>query len=383
MVCKAAITLAVASYASAAAAATIDKRITGGQDAELGEFPFIVSITGSNGHCGGTLLDSTTVLTAAHCIEGSSSVKAGSLDRKTGGVDAPVASRKPHPGYRLNKPRGGEGRAPDYAINDIGILKLSTPIEQSGAIGYATLPANGSDPVVNSIAITAGWGLQKPKLIPGGNPVNRLRKVDIPIHAREDCSKLDIGAAGRDTIVCAGGEGKNTCKHDSGGPLIDQETREVIGVVSWGIKDEGQYYCNLAPAVYTRVGSYIPFIKENLGPSGSGSGPAADSQTTTIETSEQSTQPSKSVDQQLQDYCARLGNKNACLSAAHRCTGQVKPDAAVEEFLQCVDVMQVCADQGDLHRLDQCIDNARRCKEQEKLSLGDLPKLAECAKENL
>lgn len=79
MVCKAAITLAVASYAPAAAAATIDKRITGGQDAELGEFPFIVSITGSNGHCGGTLLDSTTVLTAAHCIEGSSSVKAGSL----------------------------------------------------------------------------------------------------------------------------------------------------------------------------------------------------------------------------------------------------------------------------------------------------------------
>lgn len=153
--------------------------------------------------------------------------------------------------------------------------------------------------------------------------------------------------------------------------------------MSWGIKDEGQYYCNLAPAVYTRVGSYIPFIKENLGPSGSGSGPAADSQTTTIETSEQSTQPSKSVDQQLQDYCARLGNKNACLSAAHRCTGQVKPDAAVEEFLQCVDVMQVCADQGDLHRLDQCIDNARRCKEQEKLSLGDLPKLAKCAKENL
>jgi secreted trypsin-like serine protease len=62
-----------------ASAVTIDRRITGGEDVKDGEIPFIVSITTMNGLCGGTLLDSTTVLTAAHCLDEAVSVRAGSL----------------------------------------------------------------------------------------------------------------------------------------------------------------------------------------------------------------------------------------------------------------------------------------------------------------
>lgn len=79
MVGKAAIPLAVAFSAILAAAASIDKRIVGGEDAKNGEFPSLVSIVGSNGWCGGSLVDSTTVVTAAHCLYGSSSVRAGSV----------------------------------------------------------------------------------------------------------------------------------------------------------------------------------------------------------------------------------------------------------------------------------------------------------------
>lgn len=70
-------------------------------------------------------------------------------------------------------------------------------------------------------------------------------------------------AVARDTIVCAGGGGKNVCDRDSGGPLIDQKTGQLIGVTSFvaGTAEEGE--CTL-PAVYTRVGSYINFIGENL-----------------------------------------------------------------------------------------------------------------------
>lgn len=76
---KIAITLALVLSAFSASAATIDRRIIGGEDAKDGEFPFVVSITGTNGICGGALLDSTTVLTAAHCLKGTVSVRAGSL----------------------------------------------------------------------------------------------------------------------------------------------------------------------------------------------------------------------------------------------------------------------------------------------------------------
>lgn len=50
----------------------------GGEDAEEGQFPSIVRVYpmvntrpdgSSNGFCGGTLVDSTTVLTAAHCFD--------------------------------------------------------------------------------------------------------------------------------------------------------------------------------------------------------------------------------------------------------------------------------------------------------------------------
>ncbi|OAA37904.1 Trypsin- protease [Metarhizium rileyi] len=218
-----ALTLTAALLAFSATAATIDKRIVGGEDAKDGEFPFVVSIDGTNGICGGTLLDSTTVLTAGHCVKESVTVRAGSLRHDGGGVEARVASRTAHPEYRLNK---WEPTLP-YANNDIAIIKLETPIEKSDKIGYATLAANGSDPVVDSMAIIAGWGKQKPDVQPRGDAAELLAKVTIPIHARELCTKLDKDVGNRETLVCAGGNGKNACRYDSGGPLIDERENET------------------------------------------------------------------------------------------------------------------------------------------------------------
>ncbi|GJQ80528.1 hypothetical protein Trydic_g12419 [Trypoxylus dichotomus] len=51
-----------------------DWRIVGGSNAPAGEYPFMISLRSSgNAHfCGGTLLNSLNVLTAAHCIVGMS-----------------------------------------------------------------------------------------------------------------------------------------------------------------------------------------------------------------------------------------------------------------------------------------------------------------------
>jgi trypsin len=75
--------LAVALPALVPATPTPHEAIVGGTLAASGEFPFIVSLQRSGSHfCGGSLLDATTVITAAHCFVDSVTnlrVRAGSL----------------------------------------------------------------------------------------------------------------------------------------------------------------------------------------------------------------------------------------------------------------------------------------------------------------
>ncbi|KAH0591643.1 hypothetical protein MHUMG1_10621 [Metarhizium humberi] len=252
---KVAMMLALAVSALPATAATIEKRTAGGEDIKDGELPFMVSLQGRGGvhKCGGALLDSTTVVTAAHCVWGTYSIKAGTANISTDGVVVNVKSHHEHPDYVFGSPGG------PYAVNDIGILKLETPVERSDTIDYVALAADGSDPVPNSVAISAGWGYQ-PDITPWPQ---QLSKVVMPVRDREVCLKLSPAAlSGRTTVICVGGDGKGLCHRDSGGPVIDQETRRLIGVVSFGL---GRPPCTADnPMVCTRVGNYISFINKYL-----------------------------------------------------------------------------------------------------------------------
>ncbi|ATY67436.1 trypsin precursor [Cordyceps militaris] len=259
MVYKLTTLLAMTLSATLVTASAIDKRVIGGEEAKLGEFPFIVSINAINGHpiqqCAGTLVDSKTVVTAAHCLEqviwcreqagrcpGTVfNVRAGSLAREKDGVLVDVQNFHIHPSYD-NK----VGSA-----NDIAILKLAAEISESASVKYAKLPASGSDPAVASGAVVAGWGT-----IAQGAPVAKtLRRVNVPILTRGDCA----GAV--DTMVCAGAPGKDSCQGDSGGPLVDKASGQLIGVVSSGVS------CG-TKGLYTRVASFVPFVEEYLGEAG-------------------------------------------------------------------------------------------------------------------
>ncbi len=64
-----------------------------------------------------------------------------------------------HPDYTgKNTIPDGFGREYAVLLNDIAILKLSTPIEENGGtIRFASLPESGSDPEADSKATVAGW----------------------------------------------------------------------------------------------------------------------------------------------------------------------------------------------------------------------------------
>lgn len=146
-----ALALAGSAFAAPAPVPQDSLQIVGGVAASAGDFPFIVSLQRSGSHfCGGTLLNANTVLTAAHCSTGVSassvSVRAGSLNRSSGGTVVRVSSIAIHPSYAASRYN-----------NDVAIWKLSTSIPTSSTISYATLAAAGSDPVAGSTASVAGW----------------------------------------------------------------------------------------------------------------------------------------------------------------------------------------------------------------------------------
>ncbi|EGX88320.1 Caldecrin precursor (Chymotrypsin C) isoform 3 [Cordyceps militaris CM01] len=183
-----------------------------------------------------------------------------SIDRESGGVDANVTAIHQHPKYRLI-PYVQDGKTLSKAVFDIGILKLSNPIESSDTIQFATLAASGSrpDPPANK---TKRGLHEKPEFAP------QLLRVDLPVSDIKTC--MDKDTAEDTDIICAGGGTIGVMEGDSGSPLIDPKTRQVVGVAA-----RGGALNIVNPQTFTNVGSYIDFITELLekAPQG-GSSPA-------------------------------------------------------------------------------------------------------------
>lgn len=223
--------------------------IVGGSAATTGQFPYQVALLQSGSlFCGGVLLNANTVLTAAHCsVDTSASsvkVRAGSLKYASGGTLVSVSKIVVHPSYDSNT-----------IDNDIALWKLSTSIAESSTIGYATLPAQGSDPAEGTTLTVSGWGLTSE----GGSTLPAsLRYVAVPVVSRTTCQSEYGTSAITDNMFCAAASGKDSCNGDSGGPIVDS-SKVLQGTVSWG---QGCAEAGYA-GVYERIGNYVDYITAN------------------------------------------------------------------------------------------------------------------------
>ncbi|KAG8247486.1 hypothetical protein J6590_059921 [Homalodisca vitripennis] len=242
-------------------------RIVGGQDAAQGEFPWLVSLTRSGGHfCGGTIVNSRWVLTAAHCLcrdeLGISSLRVtlGEHDlRQRGEHDLPVSRVILHPRFRCGQ----------YG-DDIALVELGSEVPWSVGVLPACFPLPGVALGHQADVMVAGWGWTEESSSKGIRS-NVLQKVNLSVVENAQCrdwyrsqgKKLEI----RDTQMCAGLEqgGKDACWADSGGPLMSGDARgvTVVGVVSTGI---GCARPRL-PGLYTRVSEFLPWISASIGDS--------------------------------------------------------------------------------------------------------------------
>lgn len=95
-------------------------------------------------------------------------------------------------------------------------------------------------------------------------------KVRVPVVKNDKCQDIysKEGKILTEKQICAGGlEGQDSCRGDSGGPLMGQ----VPGIENWivtGIVSYGPNPCGTIgfPSIYTKVTSYVDWILSNIRP---------------------------------------------------------------------------------------------------------------------
>ncbi|XP_076233544.1 serine proteinase stubble [Calliopsis andreniformis] len=237
-----------------------EERIVGGQNADLGEWPWMAALfNGGRQFCGGSLIDDKHILTAAHCVANMNPWDVARLTVRLGDYNLKTHTEIRHIERRVKRVVRHRGFNLRTLYNDIALLTLSEPVQFSEQIRPICLPS-GSQLYSGKSATVIGWG----SLRESGPQPAILQEVSVPIWTNNEC-KVKYGAAAPggivDSFICAGKATKDSCSGDSGGPLMVNDGRWTqVGVVSWGIGcGKGQY-----PGVYTRVTHFLPWIYKNL-----------------------------------------------------------------------------------------------------------------------
>lgn len=237
MIRAAVLAAAVLAVVPVAAGASERQRIVGGGLASDGEYPAQAVVSSAVGGCGGTLVATRKVVTAAHCLDeglvlgpdpvepGEVTVRLGSVKRSQG-TTVPVLALALHPDWD-----------PATDAHDVAVLTLAQDAPAAAAPAPLADPAvDAGSYAVGKLARVVGWGAT----VEGGSSVEDLREVDVPIVSDAECD--DAGSYGGDIIdpimLCAGFAegGKDSCQGDSGGPLYvpADGVLKLTGVVSFG-----------------------------------------------------------------------------------------------------------------------------------------------------
>ncbi|XP_070611107.1 acrosin-like [Erythrolamprus reginae] len=236
--------------------------VVGGIDTMPGTWPWMVSIrtpfkSGYQHTCGGTLIGSRWILTAAHCFTDIRHLTNWELVFGT--------NKLSHPGPDaevrfLKRVVQHENYQPRQQINDIALVELDDPVKCSDYIQPACFPDSSVDVSSMVHCYIAGWGYTR-EIDKAPSDVLKEAKVDLISTEKCNSSNWYYGSISSSNL-CAGfeGGGIDTCQGDSGGPLMCRENRSerywIVGVTAWGLG------CARAqkPGVYTATQNFYDWI---------------------------------------------------------------------------------------------------------------------------
>lgn len=248
------------SMIHAESTAQVSPRIINGSDATLGQWPSIVALVtrGQNAFdgqfCGGSFFGDRYVLTAAHCVDFRDPttidvvIGINNLNNEASeGVRVPVRRIYIHEDY-----------VDRTLLNDIAILELDRAVV-ADQITLAAADARVGTAVGTTLKV-AGWGTTSPS--GRSNFPSVLQQVEVDLIDQAVCQtamREGISSMENSANFCAGRNNQDSCRGDSGGPIIVTSTGAQLGIVSWG----GPVCAlNNTYGVYTNVSYFADWITQ-------------------------------------------------------------------------------------------------------------------------
>lgn len=163
--------------------------------------------------CGGSLINSRTVITAAHCLEDTTEnygvIHYGTYDKDESKYpDVEFEKFIIHPEYN-----GINGRLDQ---NDIAILRLKENVEEKQGVRFIKLMEHGDIPIGKTVNVY-GWGATNDYVLDkeGSGPIGSriLLKAQMEVMPAENCN-------GSAELICLGSSESAVCVGDSGSGMV-------------------------------------------------------------------------------------------------------------------------------------------------------------------
>ncbi|XP_066248691.1 phenoloxidase-activating factor 3-like [Euwallacea similis] len=253
-----------------------DNKIAGGKTTSLGEFPWAALLEynskwGRRYGCGGSVISVRYILTAAHCVDLGvleqngylqvDKIVLGEYDTRnaTDCFVTQYGSECSDPLQILNVEKiiKHQSFSTSTTRNDIALIKVEKDIVYSKYVQPICLPSNSFSLQEKEHFFITGWGRTET----GSTSPVKL-KARVPLTDKSNCSQL--GSLGEGQICVSAGLGIDSCKGDSGGPVmkISAESGDIvttlIGIISYGFGK-----CGTSNSVNTYVPFYLDWIKQN------------------------------------------------------------------------------------------------------------------------